>query len=128
MRKKAVLPITKTRLFKYNENFTIKNENFQMKNSGSFHSSAQNIYCGYLLEPPTRGGSNEYSQSMFLNRNKKINVYPCKPQFYCIKWGLGGQNYMFSWWITMYRNYPKYLHKQDHANSIDPDQTQQNWV
>ena len=85
MRKKAVLPITKTRLFKYNENFTIKNENFQMKNSGSFHSSAQNIYCGYFLEPPTRGGSNEYSQSMFLNRNKKINVYPCKPQFYCIK-------------------------------------------
>ena len=28
------------------------------------------------------GGSNEYSQSMFLTRNKKIDVYPCKPQFY----------------------------------------------
>ena len=25
---------------------------------------------------------------MFLNRNKKNNVYPCKPQFYCIKVGL----------------------------------------
>ena len=25
-----------------------KNENFQMKNSGSFHISAQNIDCGYL--------------------------------------------------------------------------------
>ena len=37
-----------------------KNENFQMKNSGSFHISAQNIDCGYLLEPPRRGGSNEY--------------------------------------------------------------------
>ena len=69
-----------------------KNENFQMKNSGSFHISAQNIDCGYSLEPPQRGGSNEYLQSMFLSRNKKINVYPCKPQFYCIKvgfWGVG---------------------------------------
>ena len=49
------------------------------------HISAQNIDCGYLLEPPWQGGSNEYPQSMFLSRNKKINVYPCKPQFYCIK-------------------------------------------
>ena len=24
---------------------------------------------------------------MFLSRNNKINVYPCKPQFYCIKVG-----------------------------------------
>ena len=30
-----------------------------MKNSGSFHISAQNIDCVYLLEPPPRGGSNE---------------------------------------------------------------------
>ena len=37
-----------------------------------------------------RGGSNEYPQSMFLNRNTKINVYPCKPQFYCIKVGFKG--------------------------------------
>ena len=29
-----------------------KNENFEMKNSESFHISAQNIDCGYLLEPP----------------------------------------------------------------------------
>ena len=27
--------------------------------------SAQNIDCGYSLEPPRRGGSNEYPQSMF---------------------------------------------------------------
>ena len=26
-----------------------------------------------------RGGSNEYPQSMFLSRNKKNGVYPCKP-------------------------------------------------
>ena len=27
--------------------------------------SVQNIDCGYSLEPPRRGGSNEYPQSMF---------------------------------------------------------------
>ena len=67
-----------------------KNENFQMKNSDIFPFSAQNIDCGYSLKPPRRGGSNEYPQSMFLSRNKKNNVYPCKPQFYCNKWGLRG--------------------------------------
>ena len=30
-----------------------------------FLISAQNIECGYSLEPPRRGGSNEYPQSMF---------------------------------------------------------------
>ena len=79
--------------------FTTKTESFQMKNSGSFHISAQNIDCGYPLEPPQQGGSNKCPQSMFLSRNKKINVYPCKPQFYYINVGFkGGQNYigMFS--------------------------------
>ena len=42
-----------------------------MKNSGSFHISAQNIDCGYLLEPPRRGGSNEYPQSMFFEQKKE---------------------------------------------------------
>ena len=37
-----------------------KPENFQIKNSDIFHISAQNIDCGYSLEPPRRGGSNEY--------------------------------------------------------------------
>ena len=27
---------------------------------------------------------------MFLSKNKKNNVYPCKPQFYCIKVGFKG--------------------------------------
>ena len=64
-----------------------KNENFQIKNSDIFHNSAKNIDCGYSLEPPRWGGSNEYPQSMFLSRNKISNVYPCKPQFYYIKGG-----------------------------------------
>ena len=61
-----------------------------MKIFGSFHISAQNIDCGYSLEPPRRGGSNEYPQSMFPSRNKKNKVYPCKPQFYYIKVGFIG--------------------------------------
>ena len=75
------------------ENFNSKKaENFQIKNSDIFHISAQNIDCGYSLEPPRQGGSKEYPQSMFLSRNKKIinNVYPCKPQFYYIKMGFKG--------------------------------------
>ena len=59
-----------------------KNKSFQIKISDIFHISAQNIVCGYSLEPPRRGGSNEYPQSVCLSRNKKNNVYPCKPQFY----------------------------------------------
>ena len=65
-------------------------EYFQIKNSNIFHISAQNIDCGYSLEPPRRGGSNEYPQSMLLSRNKKNNVYPCKPQFCYIKVGFEG--------------------------------------
>ena len=68
-----------------------KNENFQTKILiFFFHISAQNIVCGYSLEPPRRSGSNKYPQSMFLSRNKKNNVYPCKPQFYYIKVGFKG--------------------------------------
>ena len=63
---------------------------FRQKNADSFNISAQNIDCGYSLEPPRRGGSNEYSQSIILSKNKKNNVYPCKPQFYYIKVGFKG--------------------------------------
>ena len=76
-----------------------ENENFEIKISDIFHISAQNIDCGYSIEPSRRGGSNEYPQSMFLSRTKINNVYPCKPQFYYIKVRfMGGQNYigMFS--------------------------------
>ena len=40
-------------------NFTNKDKEI-IKNSDNFHISAQNIDCGYSLEPPRRGGSNEY--------------------------------------------------------------------
>ena len=52
-----------------------KKRKFSDTNSDIFHISAQNIDCAYSLEPSLRSGSNECSQSMFLSRNKKNNVY-----------------------------------------------------
>ena len=57
-----------------------KKENFQNKNSDIFHIPAQNIDCGYSLEPHRRCGSNEYPQSMFLVE-KKIMYTPVNPSF-----------------------------------------------
>ena len=37
------------------------------------------------MSTPWRGGSNEYPKSMFLSKNRKNNVYTCKPKFYYIK-------------------------------------------
>ena len=82
--------LTKTRLFKHIESFTIKNWNFSDKNSDIFQISAQIIDCGYSLTLPHWGSSNEYLQSMFLSRNKEYNVNPCKSQFYYIKVGFEG--------------------------------------
>ena len=73
-----------------------KNENFQIKSYDIFHIPVQNIDCGYSLEPPRRGGSNEFPQSMFLSRNKINYVYPCKPSFTIQKWDLKGTKLMFS--------------------------------
>ena len=67
-----------------------KNENFQIKISDIFHVSAQNIDCGYSLEPPRRGGSNEYSQSMFRAEIRKIMYTPVYPSFTIKEWGLRG--------------------------------------
>ena len=53
------------------------------KKNHIFYFSAPNIDCRYPLEPPRRGGSNVYPQSMFLSRNKKKYVYPCNPVFFC---------------------------------------------
>ena len=46
-----------------------------------FYISAQNIDCGYSLEPPRRGGSYEYPQSMFLVVIRKIMYTPVNPSF-----------------------------------------------
>ena len=65
------LPIQSTAIFFFNR----KLENF----IGFFYIFlifAQNIDCGYTLELPRRGGSNEYPQSMFLSKNKKNRYTP----------------------------------------------------
>ena len=54
---------------------------FNLKNSDIFHISAQNIDCGYSLEPPHRGGSNEYRQFMFWAEIRKIIYIPVNPSF-----------------------------------------------
>ena len=60
------MPIQYTVIF-----IAVKNENFQWKFFDIFLIFAQNIDCGYTLEPPWRGGCNEYPQSMFWSKNKK---------------------------------------------------------
>ena len=65
-----------------------KTESLQIyKNSDIFHISAQKRRLWVLLRTAL---ANKYPQSMFLSRNKKNNVYPCKPQFYYIKVGVKG--------------------------------------
>ena len=72
-------------------------ENMPIQIYRKFHLPNLNIFryktlidCGYSLESPRRGGSNEYPQFMFLSRNKKNNTYHCKPHFYYINVGLKG--------------------------------------
>ena len=71
---------TKTRLFKYIENFTSKKlKIFRKKKKKTliiFIFLLKNIDCGYSLEPPRRGGSNEYPQSMFLAEIRKMIYIP----------------------------------------------------
>ena len=59
----------------------VKNENFQKEIFDIFLIFAQNRDCGYTLEPPHRGGSNEYPQFMFWSKNKKNRYTPTNPSF-----------------------------------------------
>ena len=53
---------------------------------------SQNIDCGYMLERPRRGNSNEYPQSMFWSKNKKNSYTPAYPSFAIQKLGLRGNS------------------------------------
>ena len=70
---------TKTRIFKYTEHFTTKKWKFS--NNFSYFCLKHRLWVRYSLEPPRRGGSNEYPQSMCLSRNKKIMYTPVNPSF-----------------------------------------------
>ena len=70
------MPMQYTKIFK-----VVKNEDFQQKFFDIFLIFAQNIDCGYTLEPPRRGGSNEYPQSIFGAKIRKICIPLHTPVF-----------------------------------------------
>ena len=59
----------------------VKIESLNGKKNDIFNIFAQNIDWGYTLEPPRRGGSNEYPQSMFRIKNKENRHTPDNPIF-----------------------------------------------
>ena len=77
-----------TRLLKYIENFTTKTRKFSDKNSDNFHISDQNVDCWYLSEPSQRSDSNEYSQSVF-EQKQENKMYPCKTVLLYKSWVYG---------------------------------------
>ena len=52
-----------------------------------FNIFARNIDWGYTLEPPCRGGSNDYPQFMFCIK-KETRYTPVNPGLTILKWGL----------------------------------------
>ena len=62
-----------------------KQENFQIKKFLYFSYFCSKHRLWVLVRTALPSGSNKYPQSMFLSRNKKNNVFPCKPKFYFIK-------------------------------------------
>ena len=79
-----VFTITKTRLY----NFDPRKPQFYIVKLGFtgvyiiFLIFAQKIDCGYPLEPPHRGGSNEYPQSMFWAEIWKISDFFLSENFH----------------------------------------------
>ena len=72
--------ITKNLPMQYTEIFSpVKIEKINRKCMIFFLIFAQNINCGYMLELPRRGGSNEYPQSMFWSKNMKNRYTPGYP-------------------------------------------------
>ena len=63
----------------YIENFLSRKIRNYIKKNDIFLIFAQNIDCGYTLEPPQRGGSNVYPQSMFWSTNKKNRYTSANP-------------------------------------------------
>ena len=60
----------------------VKVEKFSVQNFDIFLIFTQNIDCGYTVEPPRRGGSNEYPQSIFWIINKKNMYTHVNPSFF----------------------------------------------
>ena len=67
----------------YTEIFKVLNEKLQQNVFDTFLIFAQNIDCGYTLEPPQY----EYPQSMFWSKNKK-KTYTLQTPFLLYKSGV----------------------------------------
>ena len=63
------------------DNLKLEKWKKSVKNFDMLNSFALNIVWGYTLEPPRRGGSNVYLQSMFWIKNKKNRYSPVHPSF-----------------------------------------------
>ena len=86
--------ITKTRLYYFDR---LKPHFYTVKLGFTgvyiiFHISPQNIDCGYSLEPPRGGGSNEYPQSMFCAEIWKISGF-----FYLKTFSFSRWNFLYIW-------------------------------
>ena len=82
--------ITKTRLFKYIENFTSKNWKFSDKKLWYFSYFCSKHRFWVLVRTASARRFSRVPTIYILRRNKKNNVYPCKPKFYYIKVGFTG--------------------------------------
>ena len=87
--------ITKMWLFKYTENFTTKKWNFSDKNSR---------YSPYFCSKHTLGSSFEPPRLCFWAEIRKIIYTPVNQNFYYIKVGFKGSNYIgvFLWWMVLF--------------------------
>ena len=74
--------------------FKSKNRKIHWKKIENFNNFTQNIACVYTLEPPCRGGSNEYPQSMLWIKNRKIVIPLHTPVFLNKSWVRGVYEYM----------------------------------
>ena len=67
-----------------------KDENFQIKKIWYFSYFCSKHRLWVLVKTASKRRFQRIPTINVLSRNKKNNVYPCKPQFYCIKVGFKG--------------------------------------
>ena len=80
-----------------------------------FLISAQNIDCGYSLEPPRRGGSNEYPQYMFWAEIRKISEFLSENfQFLDVKFSIYLNRHVFVMYVI--------CQQQRHRSALTKDQ------
>ena len=108
---RAVYHITKTYLY----NFDPNKPNFYIVKLGVYRGIhyfflflLKNIDCGYSLEPPRRGGSNKYPQSMFWTEIWKLSEFLSENfQFLMVKFSIYLNRRVF---VTIIVVFPGYLY------------------